>query len=117
MAGTGSVPHSARRIRPWGRIPPQMSKSLQADRLDELTLQQPLNVSRQRGIEEWLAQRPMVLMEYDDALTRRLAEKIAVAYGETIQVKLRNVAMEIEQELADGKGKFESDCQKWIERK
>ena len=99
MAGTGSVPHSARRIRPWGRILPQMSKSPQADRLDELTLQQALNASRQREIEEWLAQRPMVLMEYDDAFTRRLVEEITVVDGETIQVKLRNVAMEIEQEL------------------
>ena len=67
--------------------------------LQEDELQQALNASRQREIEEWLAQRPMVLTEYDDTFTRRLVEKITVVDGETIRVKLRNVAMEIEQKL------------------
>ena len=67
--------------------------------LQEDELQQALNASRQREIEEWLAQRPMVLTEYDDTFTRRLVEQITVVDGETIRVKLRNVAMEIEQKL------------------
>lgn len=67
--------------------------------LQEDELQQALNASRQREIEEWLAQRPMMLTEYDDTFTRRLVERIAVMDGETIRVKLRNVEVEIEQKL------------------
>ena len=60
---------------------------------------QALNASRQREIEEWLAQQPMVLTEYDDTCTRRLVERITVMDGETIRVKLRGVEVEIEQKL------------------
>ena len=67
--------------------------------LQEDELQQTLNASRQREIEEWLAQRPMALTEYDDTFTRRLVERITVVDGETIRVKLRGVDVEIEQKL------------------
>ena len=67
--------------------------------LHEDELQQALNASRQREIEEWLAQQPMVLTEYDDTCTRRLVERITVMDGETIRVKLRGVEVEIEQKL------------------
>ena len=67
--------------------------------LQEDELQQALNASRQREIEEWLAQRPMVLTEYDDTFARRLVERITVVDGETIRVKLKNVSIEIAQKL------------------
>ncbi len=67
--------------------------------LQEDELQQALQASRQRELDEWLAQRPMRLTDYDDSITRRLVERITVVDGETIRVKLKNVEMEIEQKL------------------
>ncbi len=67
--------------------------------LQEDELQQALQASRQRELDEWLAQRPMRLTDYDDSITRRLVERITVVDGETIRVKLKNVSMEIEQKL------------------
>ena len=61
--------------------------------------QQALNAARQQELEEWLAQQPMQFTKYDDAVTRRMVEKITVVDGETIRVKLRNVEMEIEQKM------------------
>lgn len=50
-------------------------------------------------MEAWLAQQPDVLTECDDGVTRRLVERITVADGETIRVKLKDVDVEIEQKM------------------
>lgn len=67
--------------------------------LQQETERQALQVSRQKELEEWLAQQPMVLTEYDDGVTRRLAERITVVDAETIRVKLRDADVEIEQNM------------------
>ena len=60
---------------------------------------QTLQASRRKELKEWLAQQPMVLTEYDDSVTRRLAERIMVVDAETIRVKLRDTDVEIEQNM------------------
>lgn len=60
---------------------------------------QTLQASRRKELEEWLAQQPMVLTEYDDGVTRRLVERIMVVDAETIRVKLRDTDLEIEQNM------------------
>lgn len=61
--------------------------------------QQAAQASRQREMEEWLDQQPMCFTEYDDTLTRRFVEQVTVVDAETIQVKIRNTDVEIEQKL------------------
>lgn len=61
--------------------------------------QQSMQASRAAELEEFLTQQPMNFAEYDDTLTRRLAERITVVDAETIHVKIRDVAVEIEQTL------------------
>ena len=61
---------------------------------------QALQASRRREMEEWLDQQPMVFTEYDDAVTRRLVEKITIMDAETIRVKLRDTDVEIDQKLS-----------------
>ncbi len=60
---------------------------------------QALQASRRQKMEAWLAQQPDVLTEYNDGVTRRLVERIAVADAGTIRVKLKDVDMEIEQKM------------------
>jgi site-specific DNA recombinase len=60
---------------------------------------QTLQAARRRELEEWLAQQPDVLTEYDDGVTRRLVERITVVDGETIRVKLKDVDVEIGQKM------------------
>lgn len=60
---------------------------------------QALQASRRQEMEEWLERQPMVFTEYDDTVTRRLVERVTVVDVETIQMKLRNVDMEIKQKL------------------
>ena len=60
---------------------------------------QALQASRRKELEEWLAQQPTVLTEYDDGVTRRLAERITVVDAETIRVKFRDTDVEIEQNM------------------
>ena len=50
-------------------------------------------------MEEWLDQQPMCLTEYDDTLTRRFMERITVVDAETIQVKIRDVDIVIDEEI------------------
>lgn len=61
--------------------------------------QQAAQASQQREMEEWLDQQPMCFTEYDDTLTRRFVEQVTVVDAETIQVKIRNTDVEIEQKL------------------
>ena len=67
--------------------------------LQQETERQALQASRRKELEEWLAQQPMALTEYDDGVTRRLAERITVVDAETIRVKLRDTDVEIEQNM------------------
>ena len=61
--------------------------------------QQAIQASRRREMEEWLDQQPMCLTEYDDTLTRRFMERITVVDAETIQVKIRDVDIVIDEEI------------------
>ena len=61
--------------------------------------QQAIQASRRREMEEWLDQQPMCLTEYDDTLTRRFVERITVVDAETIQVKIRDVDIVINEEI------------------
>jgi len=61
--------------------------------------QRMVQASRQREMEEWLNQQPMCFTEYDDTLTRRFVERITVVDAETIQVRIRDTDVEIEQKL------------------
>ena len=61
--------------------------------------QQAAQASRQREMEEWLDQQPMCFTEYDDTLTRRFVERITVVDAETIQVKIRDIDVVIEQKI------------------
>ena len=61
--------------------------------------QQAIQASRRREMEEWLDQQPMCLMEYDDTLTRRFVERITVVDAKTIQVKIKDVDIVINEEI------------------
>ncbi len=60
---------------------------------------QTIQASRAAELEDFLAQQPMKFVEYDDTVTRRLVEQITVVDAETIRVKIRDTAVEIEQKL------------------
>lgn len=55
--------------------------------------------SRMVELREFLAQQPMKFMEYDDAVTRRLVERITVVDAETVRVKIKDAEVELEQRL------------------
>lgn len=55
--------------------------------------------SRMEELREFLAQQPMKFMEYDDAVTRRLVERITVVGAETVRVKIKDAEVELEQRL------------------
>ena len=61
--------------------------------------QQAAQASRRQEMEEWLDQQPMCFTEYDDTLTRRFVERITVVDAETIQVKIRDIDVVIEQKI------------------
>jgi len=67
--------------------------------LQQKAERQALHASRRREMEEWLAQQPTVLTDYDDGVTRRLVDRITVAEAETIRVKLKDADVEIEQKM------------------
>ena len=71
----------------------------QIEKLKQDENQQAMQASRAAELEEFLAQQPMEFMEYDDTVTRRLVERITVVDAETIHVKIRDAAVEIEQKL------------------
>ena len=71
----------------------------QIEKLKQDENQQVMQASRAAELEEFLAQQPMKFTEYDDTITRRLVERITVVDAETIRVKIRDVALEIEQTL------------------
>ena len=58
-----------------------------------------MQASRAAELEEFLTPQPMKFVGYDDTLTRRLVERITVVDAETIRVKIRDAAVEIEQTL------------------
>ena len=67
--------------------------------LQEKAERQTLQAARRRELEEWLGQQPMMFIEYDDGVTRKLVERITVVDAETIRVKLRDIDEEVEQKL------------------
>ena len=61
--------------------------------------QQAAQASRRQEMEAWLDRQPMCLTEYDDTLTRRFVERITVVDAETIQVRIRDTEVVIEQKI------------------
>ena len=61
--------------------------------------QREIQASRRRKMEEWLDRQPICFTEYDDTLTRRFVERITVVDAETIQVKIRDVDIVIDEEI------------------
>ena len=61
--------------------------------------QRETQASRRREMEEWLDRQPICFTEYDDTLTRRFVERITAVDAETIQVKIRDVDIVIDEEI------------------
>ncbi len=61
--------------------------------------QQAAQASRRQEMENWLDRQPMCFTEYDDTLTRRFVERVTVVDAETIQVKIRDTEVVIEQKI------------------
>lgn len=61
--------------------------------------QQAMRASRQREMEEWLDRQEMRFTEYEDSITCRFMEQIAVVDADTIQVKIKDVDVEIDRKL------------------
>lgn len=61
--------------------------------------QQAMRASRQREMEEWLDRQEMRFTEYEDSITCRFMEQIAVVDADTIQVKIKDVDVEIARKL------------------
>ena len=71
----------------------------QMQALEQDESQRSLRASRQREMEEWLDQWEMRFTEYEDTTTRRFVERITVVDADTIQVKIKDVDVVIEQKL------------------
>ena len=67
--------------------------------LEEDKSQRNLRVSRQREMEAWLDQQPMCFAEYDDTITHKFIERITVVDAGSIQVKIRDVDVVIDETL------------------
>ena len=68
--------------------------------LEKDEAQRDLQAVRQRKIEAWLEQRQARLTEYDDTLTRKFVEQVAVIDAETIRVKIKDVDVVITRKLS-----------------
>ena len=61
--------------------------------------QQAIQTSRMAEMQEFLSQQPMKFTGYDDEITRRLVERITVVDAETIQVRIRDTEVVLEERL------------------
>ena len=50
-------------------------------------------------MEEWLDRQSVCLTAYNDTITRRLVERITVADADTLQVKMKDSDVVIDQKL------------------
>jgi seryl-tRNA synthetase len=71
----------------------------QIEELQKAETKQANQSARLRELADWLEKQPKELTEYDDAVTRRLVEKITVVDADTIRVRIRDSAAEIETRL------------------
>ena len=71
----------------------------QIEELQKAETKQSNQSARLRELADWLEKQPKELTEYDDAVTRRVAEKITVVDADTIRVRIRDSAAEIEARL------------------
>lgn len=75
----------------------QLQEQIEALESEEAT--RTIQDSQQKELEDWMDQHPMCFTEFDDTITRRFVEKITVVDPETIRVKLRDVDVEIIENL------------------
>ena len=71
----------------------------QIEELQKAETKQSNQSARLRELADWLEKQPKELTEYDDAVTRRVVEKITVVNADTIRVRIRDSAAEIEARL------------------
>ena len=71
----------------------------QMQTLEKDESQQAMRASRQREMEEWLDRQELRFTEYEDSITCRFVEQIAVVDADTIQVKIKDVDVEIDRKL------------------
>ena len=55
--------------------------------------------ARLRELADWLEKQPKELTEYDDAIVRRMTERITVVDADTLRVRIRDTDVEIEVSL------------------
>ena len=55
--------------------------------------------ARLRELADWLEKQPKELTEYDDAIVRRMTERITVVDADTLRVRIRDTDVEIEASL------------------
>ncbi|MBQ9493303.1 MAG: hypothetical protein IJR54_06150, partial [Oscillibacter sp.] len=68
----------------------------QIEELQKAETKQSNQSARLRELADWLEKQPKELTEYDDAVTRRVVEKITVVNADTIRMRIRDSAAEIE---------------------
>ena len=73
----------------------------QIEELQKAETKQSNQSARLRELADWLEKQPKELTEYDDAVTRRVVEKITVVNADTIRVRIRDSAAEIEARLPE----------------
>ena len=71
----------------------------QMQALEEDKSRRSLRASRQREMEAWLEQQPLCFTEYDDTITHKFIERITVVDAGSIQVKIRDVDVVIDETL------------------
>ena len=71
----------------------------QIEELQKAETKQSNQSARLRELADWLEKQPKELTEYDDAVTRRVVEKITVVDADTIRAPIRDSAAEIEARL------------------
>jgi predicted nuclease with TOPRIM domain len=62
-------------------------------------LRQSNQSARLRELADWLEKQPKELTEYDDAIVRRMTERITVVDADTLRVRIRDTDVEIEASL------------------
>ena len=62
-------------------------------------LKQSNQSARLRELADWLEKQPKELTEYDDAIVRRMTERITVVNADTLRVRIRDTDVEIEVNL------------------
>ena len=77
-------------------------KQVLAERIEALEQDEgrkSVQEAKRKELRDWLEKQPMKLTAYDDALTRRMVERITVINSESLLVRIRDTGEEIEVRL------------------